>query len=365
MDFSDALTLLSDKVSQQWESIQTEEATKNAFIMPFISTVLGYDVFDPREVIPEFVADVGVKKGEKIDYAIAKDGEVQILIECKKISGELTLEHASQLYRYFAVTSARVAILTNGRVYNFYTDLDAPNKMDSKPFLVLDLADIDPTLLPELKKLTKDTFDLDSIVTAAEELKYVGAIKREVAAEFKEPTPEFVKLLTQRVYDGRFTQGVQEKFAGLVDKALRQFLNDRVNDRLKTALGSGEAPAIPAVPDTPDPTADPDADAEVATGDDGIETTADELFAFRIIKAIACAELPPDRITYRDAKSYFAVLADDNNRRPIARCYFNAKSTKWLGLLDEDKNVTRHDLDSIEDIYRYADQIREAARRYV
>lgn len=362
MDFNDALTMLADKVAEQWESIQTEEATKNAFIMPFISTVLGYDVFDPREVIPEFVADVGVKKGEKIDYAIAHDGEIQILIECKKVSGDLTLEHASQLYRYFAVTSARVAILTNGRVYNFYTDLDAPNKMDAKPFLVLDLADIDPTLLPELKKLTKDTFDLTSIVTAAEELKYVGAMKREVAAEFKEPSPEFVKLLTQRVYDGRFTQAVQEKFTGLVEKALRQFLNDRVNDRLKTALGTGDVAAIPATPETP--VEEPEADAEVPTSDDGIETTPEELFAFRIIKAIACAELKPERIVYRDAKSYFAILADDNNRRPIARCYFNAKSTTWIAIPDENREFTRHDLDAIEDIYTYADQIREAARRY-
>ncbi len=364
MDFNDALTLLADKVSKQWGSIETEEATKNAFIMPFISTVLGYDVFDPREVIPEFTADVGVKKGEKIDYAIAHDDEIQILIECKKVSGELTLEHASQLYRYFAVTSARVAILTNGRVYNFYTDLDAPNKMDAKPFLVLDLTDIDPTILSELKKLTKDTFDLSSIVTAAEELKYVGAIKREVATEFKEPTPEFVKLLTQRVYDGRFTQGVQEKFTGLVDKALRQFLNERVNDRLKAALGSGDVPAVPAIPEAPDPEADPDADADVAANDDGIETTADELFAFRIIKAIACAEITPERIAYRDAKSYFSVLADDNNRKPIARCYFNAKSTQWLGIPDEDKTFTRYDLDAIEDIYRYSNQIREAAKRF-
>lgn len=364
MDFNDALTLLADKVSEQWGSIQTEEATKNAFIMPFISTVLGYDVFDPREVIPEFTADVGVKKGEKIDYAIAHDGEVQILIECKRVSGELTLEHASQLYRYFGVTTARVAILTNGRVFNFYTDLDAPNKMDAKPFLVLDLADIDATLLPELKKLTKDTFDLTSIVSAAEELKYVGAIKREVAAEFREPTPEFVKLLAQRVYDGRFTQGVQEKFTGVVDTALRQFLNERVNDRLKTALGTGDVAVIPAAAAEPDPSVDPDADAQVGQGDDGIETTADELFAFRIIKAIACAELAPERITYRDAKSYFVVLVDDNNRKPVARCYFNAKSTKWLGLLDENKNVVRRDLDHVEDIYKYADEIRETAKRY-
>ena len=148
MEFAERLAALALKVKNQREAIQTEEATKNAFIMPFISTILGYDVFNPLEVVPEFTADVGVKKGEKIDYAIMRDGEVQILIECKKSTEALRIEHASQLYRYFAVTNARIAVLTNGESYHFYTDLDAPNRMDDKPFLVLDLSDIDETLLP-------------------------------------------------------------------------------------------------------------------------------------------------------------------------------------------------------------------------
>ena len=122
--------------------------------MPFIRNVLGYDVFDPTEVLPEFVCDVGTKKGEKIDYAIFKGGELQILIECKKIGEPLNINHASQLFRYFHVTTAKICILTNGRVYKFYTDLDAPNKMDEKPFLELDLLDIDEHAVPELRKLT-------------------------------------------------------------------------------------------------------------------------------------------------------------------------------------------------------------------
>ncbi len=148
----------------------TEEATKNAFIMPFISNVLGYDVFDPSEVVPEFNADVGVKKGEKVDYAIFKDGQVQILMECKKIGDPLDLRYASQLFRYFAVTSARIAILTNGQQYHVYTDGDMPNRMDEKPFLIFDLLDIDRTLVPEIQKFSKESFDLDSVVSAAEEL---------------------------------------------------------------------------------------------------------------------------------------------------------------------------------------------------
>src|SRR5690625_3790859 len=132
--------------------------------MPFISTVLGYDVFNPLEVVPEFTADVGVKRGEKVDYAIMRDGEVQILVECKSSNDALRVEHASQLFRYFSVTNARIAILTNGQVYKFYTDLDAPNKMDDRPFLVLDLLAIDETLLPELRKLSRGTLDRKSVV---------------------------------------------------------------------------------------------------------------------------------------------------------------------------------------------------------
>jgi hypothetical protein len=238
MEFAELLAALALKVRNQREAIQTEEGTKNAFVMPFISTILGYDVFNPLEVVPEFTADVGVKKGEKVDYAIMRDGEVQILIECKKSTEALKIEHASQLFRYFAVTNARIAVLTNGETYQFYTDLDAPNRMDDKPFLVLDLLDIDETLLPELRKLTKDVFDLDSIINAAEELKYIGQIKRTIAAQFKEPQDEWIRFFTTRVYDGAFTQKVREQFTTLVTKATKQFLNDQVNERLKTALGA-------------------------------------------------------------------------------------------------------------------------------
>ena len=94
MEFTERLIALATKVHQQREIIQTEEATKNAFIMPFISTILGYDVFNPLEVVPEFIADVGVKKGEKIDYAIVHNGDVQMLIECKKSTEPLRIEHA-------------------------------------------------------------------------------------------------------------------------------------------------------------------------------------------------------------------------------------------------------------------------------
>jgi len=361
MEFEERLAALATKVHNQRGAIQTEEATKNAFVMPFISTILGYDVFNPLEVVPEFTADVGVKRGEKVDYAIMRDGEVQILIECKTSTGALKIEHASQLFRYFMVTNARIAVLTNGEVYNFYTDLDAPNKMDDRPFLVLDLADIDETLLPELRKLSKDVFDLDSVISAAEELKYVGAIKRAIAAEFREPGEDFVRLFTSRVYDGRFTHDARTQFTALVAKASKQFLNEQANDRLKTALGASytsaatdDAPAVTSAPVAED---DLDRDTE-------LETTLEELEGYQIVKAIACSEVKPERIAHRDQKSYFAVLLDDNNRKPIVRLWFNGKKQKYLGLFDENKVETRHPIDALDTIYEHAEVIRATVRQH-
>lgn len=364
MDFEERLWALAAKVGNQREAIQTEEATKNAFIMPFISTILGYDIFNPLEVVPEFSADVGVKKNEKVDYAIMRDGEVQILIECKKSTEPLKIEHASQLFRYFSVTNARIAVLTNGEEYNFYTDLDAPNKMDDKPFLVLDLNDIDETVVPELKKLSKEVFDLDSVISAAEELKYVGALKREIASQFKDPDEAFVRLFAGRVYEGRFTQDAKAQFTALVAKAAKQFLNERVNDRLKTALGASET--APQVNTQRDDAVNSAAVAESDLDrDTEIETTLEELEGYQIVKAISCSDVRPERVAQRDAKSYFAVLLDDNNRKPIARLHFNGKKQKYLGIFDADKTETRHPIDGLDEIYLHAEEIRATVKRYL
>lgn len=364
VEITERLASLASKINQQRSTIETEEATKNAFVMPFISLVLGYDVFNPNEVVPEFTADVGTKKGEKIDYAIVKDGDVQILIECKHIGAPLNIKHASQLFRYFAVANARIAVLTNGDEYQFFTDLDAPNKMDEKPFLVVQISDLDTALVPELKKLTKEAFDLDSIINAAEELKYVGELKRVLAAQFSSPDTEWVKFLTNRVYEGPFTQRVRDQFTHLVEKAAKQFLNDRVNDRLKAALG-GQAVASDDASVSSSEASEHVAEASVENAErsDGIETTLEELEGFQIVRAIACSEVIPSRIAHRDTKSYMGILLDDNNRRPLARLWFNT-SQKYVGLFDSEKNETRHPIDTIDEIYRFAEQIRETVHYY-
>lgn len=362
MAFEDSLADMVDKVRQYEDQLATEEATKTAIIMPFIGRVLGYDVFNPTEVVPEYVADLGLKKGEKIDFAILRDGAVQMLIEAKKIGEPLNLDHAGQLIRYFHTSNARIGVLTNGRSWNFYTDLDRPNRMDEKPFLQLDLANVDPYVLPELKKLTKDAFDLDSVLLAAEELKYVSALKRALGEQFMDPSDDFVRLLATRVYEGSYTQRVRELFTGLVRKSLDQFISDKVNERLKSALG-GSAPRVGAAP-VSQGAADVEGGVDELDVKDGVETTLDELEGFHIVRAICASEIPIARVVMRDSKSYLAILLDGNNRKPICRLHFNRKQ-RYVGVFDEAKTEFRQPIAGIEELYDFAEQLRGTVRRYL
>lgn len=205
MPIEQEINQLAQKVVELKPIIETEEATKTAFIIPFISNVLGYDVTDPREVIPEYTADIGSKKGEKVDFAIKSGNDFRFLIECKKIGEPLHLNHANQLVRYFNVTDTEFAILTNGEVYEFYTQLDAVNRMDGKPFMTLDLSAVDARLFPHLEMCSKSNFDAETITAKAEELKYVSEIKKAVAKEFKEPSPEIVRFFASQVTSRRMT----------------------------------------------------------------------------------------------------------------------------------------------------------------
>lgn len=361
MELLNKLSILASKIRQQGDAIQTEEATKNAFIMPFLSQVLGYDVFDPQEVVPEYVCDLGTKKGEKIDYAIFREGAVQIVIECKKFGEQLNVQHASQLFRYFHVTNARIALLTNGAQYLFFTDLDAPNKMDEKPFLVLDLLDLDESTAPELAKMSKAQFDLSAVISTAGELKYVGQLKRELSAEFTRPSDDFVRFLAGRVYDGKITANVREQFHALTEKAIAQFLSDQVNDRLKSALS--QAPVSAQVVQQ---SASEEAQPHEANDQrkDVVDTTDIEFEGFYLIKSIARKLVDPKRISFRDNQSYLAVLLDDNNRKTICRLHLN-RAKKYVGIMDEQKNETRHEIAVLDDIYQFADQIKATLTRLI
>ncbi|WP_264177611.1 type I restriction endonuclease [Arthrobacter sp. UM1] len=367
---TDRLSAMAKKVEQTKSQILTEEATKTSIVMPFIQQVLGYNVFDIGEVVPEFITDVGIKKGEKIDYAILHEGEVSILIECKKVGQPLSLESASQLFRYFHVTNARIAILTNGQHWHFYTDLDSKNKMDSKPFMELDLLAIDPVLVPQVAKVAKESFDLDSVLMAAEELKYVSAVKKVMSTQMADMDADFASLFIGRIYGGRITAKVREQMTPIIQTGLKQFVADQVNERLTRALGS-DAPApsthesSPAEPTRTGEIKKPEApEKEEQSPGDGFETTQDEVQAHLIIRAIVGDLVAIDRVTIRDAKTYCAVILDDNNRLPLARLWFN-RSQRYVGTFDESKTETRNPIQHLEEIYALAEPIRESLKRYL
>jgi predicted type IV restriction endonuclease len=357
MDLIDKITELSAQVIRQREYITTEEATKTAFVMPFINA-LGYNVFDPTEVIPEYTADVGTKKGEKVDYAVMKDGKPIILFEVKCMGVDLSEVHASQLYRYFSVTDARFAILTDGVVYRFYTDLDAPNKMDEKPFLVIDLAQFDEALINELKKFAKSAFDVDDILSTANDLKYTREIRNLLADEFSNPSEDFVRLFASQVYSRRLTQSVMEEFSEITKHAFRAFLNARIEHRLKTALDSETRPT------TEHPATDEDLEQETEDIDeDGIVTTEEEQESFHIVRAILCEVVDPDRIAIRDVRSYCGILLDDNRLKPICRLHFNT-GQKYIGLFDNDKQEERIPIENLNEIYQYGDRLKATVTMY-
>lgn len=244
MDITARVRDLADRAQQQLPRIKTEEATKFALINPFIREVLGYNTADLTEVVPEYTADVGVKKGEKVDYAILHDGAPLVLIEAKQAGTRLHEEEPSQLYRYFTVThSARFGIYTDGVKYLFYSDLDKDNLMDRKPFLVLDLQDLDPIAVDAVSKFVKSEFNPDAIRTSANQLKYTRAVKELLQAELHEPSEDLVRLLMRKVYTGTRTPAKVQQFTEFVKQAARQLVSAELRGKLNAALATESDPA--------------------------------------------------------------------------------------------------------------------------
>lgn len=347
MDFIEQLQNLSTKTEKLCNLLQTEEATKNALIMPFIN-LLGYDIFDPTEVVPEFIADVGIKKGEKVDYAIKKDDKIIMLFECKHCGGDLSVKHASQLFRYFSVTDARIAVLTNGITYRFFTDLEAANKMDEKPFFEFDITDFNEVTITALKKLTKENFNIDEIIASAGELKYTHQIKKLLAKEIEHPSDEMVKFFASKVFDGLLTPARKEYFSAITKRAFNQFVSEKINDRLKSVMTGADT-----ITET----------AETPTRQELIETTAEEVEGFYVVKSLLRDLVDLKRIVHRDTQSYFGILLDDNNRKPIARLYFN-RTQKYLGIFDEKRVEDKVAINNLDDIYQYAERLRRVFSFY-
>ena len=341
MDFKDTLKTFINRLEMLKDTVQTEEATKMSLIVPFFQ-LLGYDVFNPMEFCPEYTADVGIKKGEKVDYAILVKNEPVILIEAKSANRKLD-KHSSQLFRYFVTTSARFAILTNGIVYKFYTDLEETNKMDREPFLEINLLNLKESQIAQLAKFKKECLNVVDILDSASFLKYNNLFRNYIELQFQNPTDEIVKLFLQPVYKGAKTQAVIEKFRPILKKALHDYLNEIINEKLQSAINSTNV-AGSLEPET--------------------LSSEDEWSAFSLIKNLLKDTLDINKITYKCTESYTAILYDNNTRKWICRLILKS-SQKTLILPDENKKEVRCSISSIDDISSYTNQLIEVCNRYL
>lgn len=355
MDFSQRVKDLAARSRHASQHALTEEATKTAVVLPLIQ-MLGFDVFNLEEVTPEFIADVGIKKGEKIDFAIKIGGKTAVLVEVKPISMPLGQAQYSQLYRYFGTVDAKLAILTNGREIWFFSDIDEKNKMDKKPFFVFDLQNFDERQVSELARFQKANFDVEAILEAASNLKYVKAAAALISKQLANPDDEVVRLFGRQIYEGTLTKAALEVLRPAIQSALDEVVRNRIQERLNVTFSKEATVADAAEKKAPEPPSDSD-----------IVTTEEEVQAFMIVRAIGSRVAPIGRITMRDSKTYCSIFLDDNNRRPILRLYFNAKNTKSIGVFaaQPDRSETRHPISDVSDIYSYADQIEAAIKQYL
>ena len=365
------LVALADRVKSAIPENLNEANTKTSLVLPFIQS-MGYDVFDHNEVAQEYTSEWGTKKGEKVDIAILRDGQPVVLIECKPLGDPLDTGKCSQLFRYFSTQPARIGILTNGQRYLFFSDLEKQNVMDGKPFMEIDLLNFNERVLPELQKLTKDTWDLDGALSSAETLKFTRAVKLLVAQDFEEPTDDIVRHYAASCYEGKLVTRVIEMFRPIVKRAFAEHVSDQIAKRLESVRIAAEVPQLQAKVQT-------EGEGESVTLDtdcvaDSIVTCNTEEWAHIIVRTLLRGVIDPSRVIMRDQKSYCSVILDNNNRKPICR-FFNfehfepgmeniGKNAYIQILTKSNSEGERFDLKLVDDIHPLGEKLVEAVMRH-
>ena len=353
MDFIDEVRTRSGRFAKRLELLKdmdaTEEATKTSFVLPFIQ-MLGYDIFNPAEVIPEFTADIGLKKGEKVDYALLKDETPVVLVECKRLGSSLGGDAVSQLVRYFGVTDARVGILTDGLRYLFFADLDQSNVMDTRPFFEFHMLEFTDIQVRELKQFTRNEFDKSQIVDAARELRYTEEIKRMLARELSKPSDEFVSFVISQVYEGRKSASVRKMFEGLTFTAYNQFINDKIQSRLANALKQ-------------EGRAEQEEDGGDINDNPESDFTNVELDAQNTIKAILGGLVDPRCLGLRQNKAYCSIILHGSpEKEDYGATLFRLRVRRPDIIRLSGPGMDDINLNSIEGLFEHTDQLRQFVR---
>jgi hypothetical protein len=320
MGLFEDLRQLSEQVKKRQGHITGEEATKQALVLPFLH-VLGFDIYDPTEIRPEYISDFAKKKSngqfEKIDYALYVKGELGIFVECKPI-GAKPEDHDGQLSRYFNATqSVRVGVLTNGLCYRFFTDLQAPNIMDSEPFLEFNILSVTERDADMLKAFTKEGFNSATVQRYAEEVISMEKITKLVDELLRNPSEEFIRFILDnlKLVSGRITERVVERFTPIVKKSIQSALLGMMTKSIQQEI----APPAPPVAEHLAPstmnqrplTADGSAGKENAPSPTResaqVVTTEEELEIYRIASRLCEESSLKVPIKYKDTVSYFGI----------------------------------------------------------
>ena len=311
MGFAEDITKLSKQVRKRIENVGSEEATKMALIVPFLSA-LGYDVHDPSEVIPEYIADFAIKKAgqfEKVDYALAINGSIVMLVEAKAY-GEKAEAHDGQLSRYFnGLLTTKIAIVTNGIDYRFFTDLRHKNVMDKEPFFIFNILEYQIKDIENIQFFHRNNFDVEAISYHAEEMIYVKAITQLIGNVLRSPSEGFVRFLVSELgtvapgYEipGRITGKVIEKFQPIIKKSIQSSVLELMPGSLNSEIAQSAAYINGYLCDS-------QADIAAAESKARTITTAEELAAFEKIQTIIkTSKRYKFEIQYKNTVNYFGI----------------------------------------------------------
>lgn len=318
MGFTEDVAKLSERIRRHSERNLGEEATKQALILPLIQT-LGYDILEPEELLPEYVADFAtkVKPLKKVDYAIAINKTIVMVVEAKACN-EKPEAHDGQLAYYFnGLGSAKVAIVTNGVEYRFFTDLRAANKMDADPFFSFNVLKYEPKDLENLKLFHRENFDATAIGKQAEEMIYVKGMTQLIGNLLRTPSKEFMRFLLKEIGDfspnykieGQINDKRIATFEPIIKKSLQNSLvdlmtssiNKEMNQDGEKVLVTATAPSVQEIQEEPEAE-----ELEV----EKIVITAEELEAFDKIKTIADSSSQKKQdIGFKKVTAYVGVHA--------------------------------------------------------
>lgn len=309
MGFKDDFERLITQVSQRKQHCGgNEEATKQALILPFLQ-VLGYDIYNPTELVPEYKA--GWANKEKVDYAVFIDEKPAIFIEAKAF-GEKLINYDAQLAKYFNSTpDVKIAIITDGITYKFFTDGQQLNIMSEDPLFEFNIEELKKQDYEVLDRLRKDNFEVDSIITEAENLFYLNGFMKRLKQNFNNPGEDFIKFVASDIYPSRMTSKALERLQPLVKQAVSTTLVAMVSKGLTHSI------------DEEDSEDDAPASEEGSKNESKIKTTEQELEAYNAIVQIIEGEFGSEHeINYKDTQSYFSVQMQKPSRW-FCRLHFN------------------------------------------